>query len=53
MQLVLDGIVPRPSETWEGQVWLRLRRRYGAARVLRHAPAIARALRAHRELGGN
>lgn len=44
MQLVLEGIIPRPSETREGKEWLRLRRRYGAARVLRHAPAIARAL---------
>jgi len=52
-QLVLECVEPRPSETREGQVWLRLRRRYGAARVLRHAHAIARALRAHRELGGN
>lgn len=44
-QLVLEGIDQRPSETWEGQQWLRLRRRYGFARVLRHAPRIARALR--------
>lgn len=44
-QLVLEGIVPRPSETWEGREWLRLRRRFGTARVLRHATAISKALR--------
>jgi len=44
-QLVLDGIDPRPSETWEGREWLRLRRRFGTARVLRHATAIYKALR--------
>ena len=43
-QLVLEGIDPSPSETWEGREWLRLRRRFGTARVLRHAHAIARAL---------
>ena len=44
-QLVLDGIDPRPSETWEGREWLRLRRRFGAARVLKHATAISKALK--------
>jgi len=44
-QLVLDGIDPRPSETREGQEWLRLRRRFGTARVLKHATAISKALK--------
>ena len=44
-QLVLEGIDPRPSETREGREWLRLRRRFGVARVLKHATAISKALK--------
>lgn len=43
-QLVLDGIDQRPSETWEGREWLRLRRRFGTARVLKHSHQIRPAI---------
>lgn len=36
---------PRAVDTPEGQVWARLIARHGFARVARHAPRIARALR--------
>lgn len=38
---------PRLVHTSEGQVWHRLINRWGFARVARHAPRIARALRTH------
>lgn len=43
-QLVLEGLDQRPSETWEGREWLRLRRRFGTARVLKHAHQIRPAI---------
>jgi len=43
-QLLLPGIVPRWSEKDEAREWIRLRERYGIARVLKHAHQIRPAL---------
>lgn len=48
-QTTIEGIDPRPSDTAYGAYLLRLRQRYGWARVLRRAHTIRRAWEGRRQ----